>query len=684
MSLPRGLVRQEDYLGLKRELLRNEKLFVDPDFSPSTSSLTFSGSQPRSSGVRSIIWKRPGELVDNPRFVKDGLSRHDLDQGSLGNCWFIAGAAVVSTQPKLLFRCVQKEQDFDKNYAGLFRFNFWWYGKWVEVIVDDLLPTDGRELIYARNNSDLDEFWPALLEKAYAKLRGNYEALDGGKTQDAIVDMTGSIPETIDLKDKSKIPDNLYDLVWKSYQMNSLMGAGINLPGNTRTPEVEMSNGLVMGHAYSITGITSVPYKGKNIQLLRLRNPWGNSEWTGDWSDHSEQIKNISPEARTKLGIVIRDDGEFWISFLDVLRIFDEIQLCHLQPDSLTSEIANDERKQNWEVTVYHDAWIRGLTAGGCGNHPYQDLFWKNLQFFITLKDVDIKDNSGLCTLIATLTQKEMNNKSSVFIGFKVYKMRELQRRPLDEESALRNDFILQESSGSYENNRHVTRRFELDPGVYALIPSTFEAHVEAKFMLRLYTEKPAESGLLEEVDKNELQRTTKPLDPVKELFIKYATEDGHIYAIELKKFLREFSALEFGEPILFSLEAARSLVTLMDRNRSGALNFDEVVKGWNEIKAYKRIFEQFDKDGTASVDTYDLSKVFRALDFTVNRQVLTAIVRRYGNRNNKIRLTDFLIVIFKLTLMFELFKEQQLKTGGDNDAASFTLNEYLDYTMYC
>ncbi|VDI65372.1 calpain, small subunit 1, partial [Mytilus galloprovincialis] len=119
-------------------------------------------------------------------------------------------------------------------------------------------------------------------------------------------------------------------------------------------------------------------------------------------------------------------------------------------------------------------------------------------------------------------------------------------------------------------------------------------------------------------------------------------------------------------------------------RNRSGALNFDEVVKGWNEIKAYKRIFEQFDKDGTASVDTYELSKVFRALDFTVNRQVLTAIVRRYGNRNNKIRLTDFLIVIFKLTLMFELFKEQQLKTGGDNDAASFTLNEYLDYTMYC
>ncbi|CAG2195590.1 CAPNN [Mytilus edulis] len=616
MSLPRGLVRQEDYLGLKSELLRNNKLFVDPDFSPGTSSLTFSGAQPRISGVRSVIWKRPRDLVVNPRFVKAGLSRHDLYQGVLGNY-----------------------QDFDRDYAGLFRFNFWWYGKWVEVIVDDLLPTDGMQLIYARNRSDPDEFWPALLEKAYAKLRGNYEALDGGKLQDAIVDMTGSISEYIDLKDKSKIQNNLYDLVWKSYQMNSLMGASIHLPENANTPEVEMTNGLFMGHAYSITGIASVPYRGNNIQLLRLRNPWGRSEWKGDWSDHSDEIRNISQEARTKLGIVITDDGEFWIPFIDVLRNFDEIQLCHLQPDSLTSEIANDERKQNWEVTVYHDAWIRGLTAGGCGNHPYQDLYWKNPQFFVTLKDVDITDSSGLCTLIATLTEKEMNNKSTVAIGFDVYKLREFQRRPLDGESAPRNALILRKRSGIYEYNREVTRRFELDPGVYALIPSTFKAHDEAKFMLRLYTEKPADS---------------------------------------------ELSASEFGESILFSLEAARSLVTLMDRNRSGALNFDEVVKGWNEIKAYKKIFEQFDKDGTASVDTYELSKLFSALGFTVNRQVQIAIVRRYGNRNNKIRLTDFLIVIFKLTLMFELFKEQQLKTGGNNDAASFTLNEYLYYTMYC
>ena len=73
--------------------------------------------------------------------------------------------------------------------------------------------------------------------------------------------------------------------------------------------------------------------------------------------------------------------------------------------------------------------------------------------------------------------------------------LRAFQRRPLDGESAPRNALILRKRSGIYEYNREVTRRFELDPGVYALIPSTFKAHDEAKFMLRLYTEKPADSG---------------------------------------------------------------------------------------------------------------------------------------------------------------------------------------------
>ena len=53
--------------------------------------------------------------------------------------------------------------------SGIFRFNFWHFGSWVEVIVDDRLPTINGALIYGKNVSQPNEFWVPLIEKAYAK-----------------------------------------------------------------------------------------------------------------------------------------------------------------------------------------------------------------------------------------------------------------------------------------------------------------------------------------------------------------------------------------------------------------------------------------------------------------------------------------------------------------------------------
>lgn len=48
--------------------------------------------------------------------------------------------------------------------------------------------------------------------------------------------------------------------------------------------------GLIASHAYSLIEAYEVtcPRTNRLLRLIKLRNPWGNGEWKGDWSDNSE------------------------------------------------------------------------------------------------------------------------------------------------------------------------------------------------------------------------------------------------------------------------------------------------------------------------------------------------------------------------------------------------------------
>ena len=43
-----------------------------------------------------------------------------------------------------------------------------------------------------------------------------------------------------------------------------------------------------MGHAYTLLSAAQLTLSnGQQVNLVKLRNPWGSGEWKGDWSDKS-------------------------------------------------------------------------------------------------------------------------------------------------------------------------------------------------------------------------------------------------------------------------------------------------------------------------------------------------------------------------------------------------------------
>lgn len=89
----------------------------------------------------------------------------------VGDCWVVAALAAIAGQPSLLSRTIPTGQSFRVEwYAGIFAFRFWRFGRWEEVYIDDRLPVkSGGQPLFVHSGR-LTEFWPTLLEKAYAKL----------------------------------------------------------------------------------------------------------------------------------------------------------------------------------------------------------------------------------------------------------------------------------------------------------------------------------------------------------------------------------------------------------------------------------------------------------------------------------------------------------------------------------
>ncbi|KAI0376859.1 cysteine proteinase [Hypomontagnella monticulosa] len=280
--------------------------------------------------------KRVVDIFDDPKFYIEGPTANDVRQGRDGDCWLLAALCTLSNKPSLIEKvCVARDEQ-----VGVYGFVFHRDGEWISEIIDDKLfltkpdfdesflermlwedrerinseeqyrkaYQSGSGALYFAQCEHENETWLPLLEKAYAKAHGDYAAIEGGFTGEGIEDLTGGVTSelyTTDILDK--------EYFWKEELMKVndqfLFGCSTGMWGAFWGER----KGIYELHAYSI--MKAVDIDGQRLVLLK--NPWGKGEWTGPWSDGS---KEWTAEWLLKLNHRFGDDGNFWISYDDLLR----------------------------------------------------------------------------------------------------------------------------------------------------------------------------------------------------------------------------------------------------------------------------------------------------------------------------------------------------------------------------
>ncbi|XP_072315955.1 calpain-9 isoform X2 [Eucyclogobius newberryi] len=618
------------------------------------------------SGVK---WKRPKELCVSPQFIVDGASRLDICQGKLNDCWLLAAIASLSVHHNLFKKVVHSGQDFQQHYTGYFTFKFWQYGEWLEVQVDDLLPTQDNKLIYL-SSPERHEFWSSLLEKAYAKLKGGYRALDMGYPHEAMVDMTGGVAEVLTI---DRLPRDMNQFI----QSLLVKGALINCANCQGPLEQKNPLGIMFRHAYSLTAVEHVMTTRGPVDLVRLLNPWGNTEWEGPWSDaQSSEWSTVRPQDQQRLGWVNREDGEFWMSVADFRQNFDLMEVCHLT-----------ESPSQWHCLMHHGIWVPSISAGG---PAHSSLFWQNPQFPLELSKVGVSLETGVCSFVLSLMQKHQRRRGiDLSMALHVYRAhpQNTYLSPSDLSSARP---LL--CSPKYSSRREVVLRDSLPPGRYIIIPSTAEVSQHGAFLLRVLTDQGKDASPAQKPATQDMSSVKKPSYPheaalpspksTRRLFEKHSDKKGSCKPLHLYNFLKEAfqGGVLNGSEKFLSLEHCKSLVVLMDTQGIAALNWPEFQALWDKIRKWTDIFLVFDKNKSQRLEYQEVGPALKAAGISVDDVVMQLVGLRYTEPDLTISYPGFLYVLMKLESMIRKFQSYDMVGMG---AITLSYRQWLQMTMY-
>lgn len=298
----------------------------DPLFPPTMSSIAATGTMcgDTAAGVSEPCdkfnhWKTFAEVAaisGKPFSVlpATGVKFTDVGQGVLGNCYFLAGvASIVHFHPHIL-------QDMfvetDLWPQGIFKTKWLLNGVEKIISVDSMIPANEQGTFFTKPSQGGD-FWAVILAKTWAKIFGDFKAVEGGNGGMVIAAITQAPPEQYALTVGSAA-DNWVLLV---------AAADNKYPGTCGSGPNAHKYGLVASHAYALLEVKEMDPYG---QVVKLMNPWRKHKYKGAVPDTAE-VNGAG------FGL-----GAFTMKFAEFLDAFTTTNVAKVRSGYKTSSMAID------------------------------------------------------------------------------------------------------------------------------------------------------------------------------------------------------------------------------------------------------------------------------------------------------------------------------------------------------
>ena len=301
----------------------------------------------------------------------------DIAQGGVGDCWFLSGLSSLAEFDGAVLKLFRKTPGGIGGLPGsapnAYTVTLWDLATWseVDILVDERLAArPGSKTLLGCSPSKDGELWACYVEKAAAIHCGGWDKIDGGQCTHAWMMLTGckdqySVQFTSEGKyacfgafnpntqewealansphegfqglwpmawpelggggdiQEEKTLDEVFDRMCAWDAANYILAAGTKSGSDT-----ENTDGIVDGHAYSVLSCVRNAGGNEEVDLIKMRNPWGKGEIDkGEWDDDGPGWDKY-PEVKAALNPEVKDDGIFWVSKSEFFQYFKTIYVC--------------------------------------------------------------------------------------------------------------------------------------------------------------------------------------------------------------------------------------------------------------------------------------------------------------------------------------------------------------------